>query len=732
MRRWSAALLVFGLIGMAFCSWSPGAMADPTDVWIEESPFTGSDTLFVPTEEIKIHIEGVEDDIYVVKIVYDPWGTPTDKRVWPPRTVPASEELIYEYEIPAEAASIEMYVVEVWNDDESVHYWMHDYYYSVTLFDADIEVERYRYIAGERVEVYYMCWYVKDHSPVDDGYIEWLILDPFNVEFETGAITISDSADAVGTFSFNLGTGAIAGTYDVYFWLNDTDTGTPDHIVSLFDNFRVEVLEVFVSLDKSPPAIYAPGESVRVLVTVRIDGQLTGGAEVDIIVREEGDVQDQYGADDLITKSDGQVVHFFTLATNIDDDTEFEVEAEAKLEDVTISEIVLFTVEEVPVGELRVSLKFDKNSYLSGETITATAEVQTTGTTTADVSYRFWVRDWNTWDLLDWAIQDTNIKTFAVPSDFEGLLWFSVDAKNSEGFEDSDSATVSVAYGYLLVDADPKEYEAGDTITVSFELVSNIMTSPSFFYTVEAAGLPIESGPAGADEFTFDIPSIPASSYVFRVSAVDEGYVVMGSDTARELAGFFMTFEFDKEAYSPGDTMTISYEIKARGVSTLPGTYSISYYLWNGPSYSRQTADVKGELKYKIPDGINEGYQLFTVYDGSTGAGSTEQIYVKSGLNPFWWARAADIPLMSILLLILVIILFILVLRPRGPPKAEVPPAKEEVKPEEPAEEPVPEETSNSPLVINCKACGAPIELTTSKRPLEVMCPSCGETEMVQ
>lgn len=36
------------------------------------------------------------------------------------------------------------------------------------------------------------------------------------------------------------------------------------------------------------------------------------------------------------------------------------------------------------------------------------------------------------------------------------------------------------------------------------------------------------------------------------------------------------------------------------------------------------------------------------------------------------------------------------------------------------------------PLMINCKSCGAEIEITTSKRPIEVMCPSCGETEMVE
>ncbi|MFQ5910127.1 MAG: hypothetical protein ACE5IJ_05320, partial [Thermoplasmata archaeon] len=82
--------------------------------------------------------------------------------------------------------------------------------------------------------------------------------------------------------------------------------------------------------------------------------------------------------------------------------------------------------------------------------------------------------------------------------------------------------------------------------------------------------------------------------------------------------GFFMSFEFDKEAYSPGDTMTITYEIKARGDSTLPGTFNIEYGLMNGPMYTKQTTNAKGTLKYKIPQGIDEGHQIFGVAEWGT------------------------------------------------------------------------------------------------------------------
>ncbi|MCJ2557021.1 MAG: hypothetical protein LN415_07965 [Candidatus Thermoplasmatota archaeon] len=717
---------------MAFCAWSPGAMAQPTALWIEESPFTHSNTQFVPDETISIHIEGVEDDVYDILLFYDPSGTPVQKREWNDRTVPSSEEIVLSYEIPGSAAGIEAYVIEVWNEDQTQHYWLLDYIYWVVLFDADMEVERDNYIGGERVTTHYMCWYIMDHGPVTDGNIDWIAIEvATDTEIASNDITINDPGDAVGTFSFDLGTGTSPGWFTVYFWLNDTDSATPDHTIPLADNFEVVTLDVNVNLDKAPPAVYAPGESVRVDVSVDINGERVAGAEVDIIVREDGDVVASYGADDLLTKTDGTVTHIFTLDTNIADETEFEVEAEVRLEDVTVSDIVLFTVEVEAIGDLEVTLKFDKNIYLTGETITATARVQTSGTTTADISYRFWIRDgWWAGDLIYWTIQPDNELQWVIPDDLSGNLYFRVDAKNTEGYEDWDSDAVQVVYGHLLVDADKKEYEAGDTITVSFELVTNVMTSPEFFYTIEAAGLPIESGPAGTEDFQFEIPAIPADSYRFRVTAIDEGYVVGGSDLSRLLAGFFMSFEFDKEAYSPGDTMTITYEIKARGDSTLPGTFNIEYGLINGPMYNKQTTNAKGTLKYKIPDGIDEGHQMFGVSDGGT-ATAVETIYVRSGLNPFEWAKLADMPMISLILLILVIILFVLVFRRGRSPKPAAPPAKEPTPEPEPEPAPV-EEASASPMLINCKACGAPIELTTSKRPLEVMCPSCGETEMVQ
>src|SRR5256886_17550213 len=35
-----------------------------------------------------------------------------------------------------------------------------------------------------------------------------------------------------------------------------------------------------------------------------------------------------------------------------------------------------------------------------------------------------------------------------------------------------------------------------------------------------------------------------------------------------------------------------------------------------------------------------------------------------------------------------------------------------------------------TPMSVNCRRCGKPIDLTTHRRPVQVMCPSCGATQV--
>ncbi|MCK4367161.1 MAG: hypothetical protein KAW84_04375, partial [Thermoplasmata archaeon] len=227
---------------MAFCAWSPGVRAQPDRIEIDESPFTHEIDEFVPGETITIHVFGVEDDVYDIAIIYNPGGVDLKMTDWEDETVPESGEIVLEYDIPGSATSLLSYEVQAWNHTGVFPPGV-TYTFWVVLFDADIEVERDYYIGGEKVDVHYMCWYEKDYGPVTDGYIEWRAEDDAtNTEIASDEIRINDADDAVGTFSFDLATGAATGGYTVEFWLNDTDSGTPDHVIYITESFRVETL----------------------------------------------------------------------------------------------------------------------------------------------------------------------------------------------------------------------------------------------------------------------------------------------------------------------------------------------------------------------------------------------------------------------------------------------------------------------------------------------------------
>ena len=136
MRRWTALLLVSGAFFLSLSALSPMAFAQPTALWLEESPLTNSDAEFLRGETIAMHIEGPEGDIYDVRIVYDPDLSPQVTRLWDDVTVPSGGEIVLYHGIPETTIIIRRYQVQVWSSDGStLHLWT-DYW--VIRFNAPV------------------------------------------------------------------------------------------------------------------------------------------------------------------------------------------------------------------------------------------------------------------------------------------------------------------------------------------------------------------------------------------------------------------------------------------------------------------------------------------------------------------------------------------------------------------------------------------------------------------
>ncbi|MFQ5885583.1 MAG: hypothetical protein ACE5IO_10850, partial [Thermoplasmata archaeon] len=397
------------------------------------------------------------------------------------------------------------------------------------------------------------------------------------------------------------------------------------------------------------------------------------------------------------------------------------------------------------------NMVFDKVVYTSGDRVII--DVQTAvpegASAVSSYSYKVMAGTQTMWQEVRTSAQFD----YDIPDNFEGSLNFRVDVYNADGDSGQDTETKVVRHVVLLINAEPQEYLAGQTITANYQLISNRLDENEerhFFYVVRDANNRIVlegeiTGSAKTGNFQYQVPDVASTWYTFevfanvvlKVGSYDYRVLESAVDTVFLISGYDLEISVDNPAYSPGDRVTIHYTITPRGDEGLPDKFMFSYGMSNGQTFSWQSESPSGDIYYDIPSGVNEGDVDFFVgaWDGDWNwiGGADEVLRIQESPNPFEFVRLGDIPLISIILLILVILLIIIMLfrRPSAAPPREEPelgpPAEEEAPPEE--AEPMEEA---GPLSINCKSCGAAIDITTSKRPIEVMCPSCGETEMVE
>jgi ribosomal protein S27E len=398
---------------------------------------------------------------------------------------------------------------------------------------------------------------------------------------------------------------------------------------------------------------------------------------------------------------------------------------------------VWFNVKVVPQS-IAVRVVFDRADYYSGDSGTLTVSAQPPEGHSQPNAYKYTMYPPTGNYVFDISSGSQPTFSFTIPLNYDqDGIYFLVEASNAEGDYGSTTASKYITYGVMIVNADPDFYNPGDTVTFGPELKSGAITSPgplTFFYQITAGmsivkqGTSSASGNAGdyTTSIPFTVPAVAAQSYEINVMANQNGHLINGYATVNLKQGFIMSIKFDKDSYSAGDTMKVSYTITPIAPNTpSPTVYYFNYGIIGLPFESWSGTSASGEFTYKVTDNANEGDNIFQVGESSTGAQAQEVVLIGpekgtiGGIAIFEW-----------FLLALIVILFLLMLafRFRGAPSGGAAPKPKEEK----AAPPPPPGPSASPMIVNCKACGAPIEITTSKRPIEVMCPSCGETAMVE
>lgn len=637
--------------------------------------------------------------------------------------------------------------------------------FRIQLYQIQATTDRLGYIPGDDVIVYYSIISIKDGSLItEDAYedLDWDDRDwsVWSQDGETGEVDTLDESS--GSFTFKIANaGSAVDEYSITIWANATWGDERKDEVWLWGNgfwpdFRVRDLGLNVYTDR---ATYQIDSVVKVTVDTFVLGAFVSepGVKVDIMIMEgvgtDADEIDGYGGT-FYSDASGTVIYGFSVDdADFAEDKTYTVRADVEK---ALKEDTMDATFDVEAGgrAISVDMAFDKEVYTTGDTVTVTVSAAVPLGASNELTYLFMITDQGGGTRAQEVISSTSSEVtfnYDIPNDFEGTLTFWMSVANADGDSGVDMEQKIVHYAVLLLNAEPERYDAGDTITANYELITTLLTAPSFFYKITDAsgGIVLEGeieGSATTGSFEYTVPDVPSGHYDFYMYAnlvyegipnEEQGIWVETTDVCNLESGYDIEISVDAPAYAPGERVGIRYSIRAKGDEGLPDKYIFAYGMSNGPMYTWQSSEPSGTIYYNIPSGVNQG-EILLMVSASDGQGgylgqAIETLTIKSSPNPLEYTRIGDVPLMGIILLILVIILILIMLfrRPSAPAPAK--PAAEKME-EAPLEEEAPPAVAGepSPLAINCKACGAEIEITTSKRPIEVMCPNCGETEMVE
>jgi hypothetical protein len=392
---------------------------------------------------------------------------------------------------------------------------------------------------------------------------------------------------------------------------------------------------------------------------------------------------------------------------------------------------------------MTVTIVFDRSTYVSGDTVSASAIVYRTPAPT-NYTYSWTVRGLVV--VFNTTSNTTAAFAFPIPLNYsDPILTFNIVVDDLQGLTVETERSVVVSLGVMALRLDRAEFAPGDTITATYSVRSHVIVNPTYDYQVDdVAATIVLSGNTNDTSFSFRTP-VPASrTYAFLVTAREGDNRTQGRISIAQVAGIDLAIGLDKGAYSPGETVRAHLSLTPRGMTSLPSQFE--WYLNLGSPFGQTTFATaittvpEVDLTLTLPAGVATGDILVFAHELRTNAVGYVTLHV-GATSPLWTTELGGIPLFAVLLGLLFLLVLVAVLglwrrmsgglvpagvRPSeiaaAPTGLPVPPPP----PDAPAWTP-----SVAPMSIACQHCGKPIELSTSKRPIEVMCPACGETQLI-
>jgi len=300
-----------------------------------------------------------------------------------------------------------------------------------------------------------------------------------------------------------------------------------------------------------------------------------------------------------------------------------------------------FSVTALGTATPSLQATFDSTQYYSGDTVTATWEM---GGVNATASSGWTVDEWfafefSTDTLIAWgwinSTAGSGTFTFVVPSDFSGEVGADLDAYNATASIYSDEPTAYVTAPVILLNPSETYYLPGDSITVSVTEEGSALASATMYESVvESSGYALSTGVLTGNSIAFTVPatgtpdeitvSVAAQSGTNGLLAAKSVSIYLGSGFTL-LAGVSTKSNYADGSFQPGQTISISYELKPVGSVVLPKVFLIEIYPGSAGYYGSgygsiylQETSASGTVSYTIPSDMPAGAQSFSVYVSSS------------------------------------------------------------------------------------------------------------------
>ena len=556
--------------------------------------------------------------------------------------------------------------------------------FEVQMYEFSAMADRYYYLPGETAKIQYETIdlaTLSSETGVTVTYSAHWLNSSGNDTWQNGTLVGSS-----GLQEFLIPTDvSLYEDVAITYWANESTRSSEDYVTLAFGT-------LMGSVSVNAPS-FVPGDTVVVTVSADVSWDSLPGAKVDISVLVNGTAAAAYGATNLTTDQNGQVVHTFKLV-DVAQKGSYIVQA-------TISKVGFSTQREAVFQvywDGYIAIHFDKEYYTSGDSVTMTLTPIWNNQVVSVQMIGYFVQ--TGMGTLVFSNTTESSIVFDLPANYYG--WVGVDAfawYNGYLIEGFGTATVNLAS--VVLTAEQTEYRPGDTVQFAWQIVTGVTAGTLLYEITDQNGVKIATGApafAASGTFSFAVPATNAPTELnakMWMTTADGGYA-QASATAYMVGDHELMIWVDKSAYSdgsfkPGDMVTVHYSIGAYEHAQLP-----SYRLVVSISYNPIAMDVlltqpTGTIKVQIPtDAPSADIGIYaTLYDGTDGSylSSDSTAVTVNAQNSGWDRNIAGMSAVNFTLLVLIIIMILLlIIVPflRGRTGAPKPPAPEPVKVEPP------------------------------------------------